>query len=119
MRNAQAQYDHQAIPGTRLQRLVTGCLLATLLGAGASQALAQTHTDAGCEQEGKRAEKLALARDRGLNEQQAVNAVMKQEPGASRKELAEAAELLFHRFRRMAPEQAAFEFMASCLDEAQ
>jgi hypothetical protein len=45
--------------------------------------------------------------------------LLAEDAGADREKLAEAAALLFRRFRRMEPEQARFEFMASCMDEGQ
>jgi phosphoribosyl-ATP pyrophosphohydrolase len=101
------------------RRFLRSALLGALLGTAALQAGAQMKPDAACEQQARHAEKLAAARDRGLAERQAVEAVLADEASANRQELDEAAQLLFHRFQRMQPEQAAFEFMASCLDEAQ
>ncbi|MBK4735255.1 hypothetical protein [Noviherbaspirillum pedocola] len=101
-----------------MARLVRSAFAGAMLLMAAQQASAQMSGDAGCEQQARHAGKLAEARDRGLSEQQAVNEVLAGEPAANRQEVAESAELLFHRFRRMPPDQAAFEFMASCLDEA-
>lgn len=100
-------------------RFMRSALVCALLGTAALQAGAQMKPDAACEQQARHAEKLAAARDRGIPEPQAVEAVLAEDPSAQRQELEEAAQLLFHRFQRMQPEQAGFEFMASCLDEAQ
>lgn len=72
-----------------------------------------------CDQQGADAEGLALARNRGLNQQEAIAAVMAQNPSTDIKPLMEAAELLFHRFRNMPVEQVAFEFAAACIDDSQ
>jgi hypothetical protein len=45
--------------------------------------------------------------------------VLTENPKADRQELTETAKLLSYQLRRMSPEQAAFEFKASCLDDAQ
>lgn len=106
------------IEGVRIARPVRSALACAMLLICAQQACAQMSADAGCEQQARHAGQLAEARDRGLSEQQAVDEVFAGDSSASSQELAESAQLLFHRFRRMPPEQAAFEFMAACLDEA-
>jgi hypothetical protein len=99
--------------------LAAPCLLLAALACGASLAAASAPPDAACEREGRQAQQLAQARDRGLGERQAIDALLAEDAGADREKLAEAAALLFRRFRRMEPEQARFEFMASCMDEGQ
>lgn len=75
--------------------------------------------EAACLQEGVLAEKLALARDRGVTMSEAVDAVLFEHSDATRELVAAHATLLFGRFRRLPPEQAAFEFQLACMDETQ
>lgn len=112
------EHANGVIKDVRVTRPMRSALACVMLLICAQQACAQMSADAGCEQQARHAGKLAETRDRGLSEQQAVDEVFAADPSASRQELAESAQLLFHRFRRMPPDQAAFEFMASCLDEA-
>lgn len=75
--------------------------------------------DAICLHEGTLAEKLALARDNGMTMPEAIEAVLSENPDATRERVAVQAALLFQRFRRLPVQQAAFEFQLACVDDAQ
>lgn len=110
------------IARSRPLRLVSACFLALfLLFAILRPAPAQTdsYQAAACMQEGILAEKLALARDKGMTMSEAVEAVLVEDRSARREQVAAHAALLFKRFRRMPAEQVAFEFRHACTDDAQ
>lgn len=96
-----------------------GVLALISLFAAPWPAQANPAPDAACLHEGVLAEKLALARDKGMTIVEAVAAVLANDPNAKREQVAASAALLFHRFRRLSAEQAAFEFHLACLADAQ
>ncbi|MDY7547214.1 hypothetical protein QN360_05580 [Glaciimonas sp. CA11.2] len=69
-----------------------------------------------CRSVGARAQAIAAARDQGKSMEEVIASQRNVTGQADDKTTKEAAELLFHRFRQMTPEAAAFEFYMDCLD---
>lgn len=67
--------------------------------------------------EGALAEKLALARDNGMTMPEAIDAVLSENPDATREWVVAQAALLFQHFRRLPVQQAACEFQLACVDD--
>ena len=94
-------------------------LIALFAALWPAQARANPAADAACLHEGVLAEKLALARDKGMTMLEAVATVLADDHNARREQVVASSALLFHRFRRLSAEQAAFEFQLACMDDAQ
>ena len=101
--------------------LLSGACLLVLVSIAAVPWPAQANPaqDAICLREGVLAEKLALARDTGMTMPEAIEAVLSENPDATRERVAAQAALLFQRFRRLPVKQVAFEFHLACVDDAQ
>ena len=111
----------KAMHGRARALLLSGaCLLAPVaLVFVPWPAQANSARDAICLREGAFAEKLALARDNGMTMPEAIEAVLSENPDATRERVAAQAALLFQRFRRLPVQQAGFEFQLACVDDAQ
>jgi hypothetical protein len=103
----------------RARLLAAVCLLGLVsVVVDLRPAQASPATEAACADEGALAERLALARDKGVTMNEAIDTVLTAGRNATREQVAAQAALLFQRFRRMPAEQAAFEFTLACMDDA-
>lgn len=102
-----------ARPFSGIARVTAFALLLAAAGAHASP-----QSDAMCRQQGAFAEQLAQLRDAGIAQEQAIDRIAGAHPDVKRADVADAAELLFHRFRQMPADQVAHEFMLACMDDA-
>ena len=111
----------KAMPGRARSLLLSGSWLLVLVALAFVPwpVQATPAQDAVCLREGGLAEKLALARDNGLTMPEAIEAVLSENPDATRERVAAQAALLFQRFRRLPVKQASFEFQLACVDDAQ
>jgi hypothetical protein len=103
----------------RARHLAGACLLTLAAAVAPAPAQASPTTEAACAHEGILAEKLALARDKGMTMKEAVDAVLAEDRNATRDQAAAVAALLFQRFRYMPADKTAFEFTLACMDDAE
>ena len=93
-------------------------VLATGIVAGASMsAIATPAGEAHCRAVGAAAGRIAVLRDAGRSQDEAVASVAVQGGVSDTAALRSSAALLYARFRRMEPENAEFEFYLDCLDD--
>lgn len=99
--------------------LITRCCCLFLLSASVSSAIANDRKESDCRSLGARAQEIAQARDAGKTMQE-VRLVLDSQADKSsptdQQVLLQAVESLFHQFRQMTPDAAAFEFFMDCLD---
>jgi hypothetical protein len=109
-----------AFISARARLLVIACVLTFIVAVAApGPAQSSPAAEAACAREGLLAEKLALARDKGMTMNEAEDAVLTADRNATRAQAASIAALLFQRFRYMAADKAAFEFTLACMDDAE
>lgn len=94
-----------------------GCCLFLLLAADTFvPAHADQIKELSCRQVGVQAQAIAEARDQGKSIEEILAALPSAVDSDQKKAIIEAGNLLFHQFRQMTPEAAAFEFYMDCLD---
>ena len=102
----------------QLQKHATWVVLATGIVASTSMPAAATPAgEAHCRAVGAAAGRIAVLRDAGRPQDEAVASVAAQGGISDAVALRSSAALLYARFRRMAPENAEFEFYLDCLDD--
>ena len=92
--------------------LVTGFVASISIPAAATPA-----GEAHCRAVGAAAGRIAVQRDAGRSQDEAVTSVATQDGISDATALRASAALLYARFRRMEPENAEFEFYLDCLDD--
>lgn len=92
------------------------CLFLFLFTGICGIATAAETKEVNCRNVGARAHIIATARDQGKSMEEVIASLRKVAEQVDDKSLKEATGLLFHRFRQMTPDAAAFEFYMDCLD---
>ena len=102
----------------QLQKRSMWLMLATGFVASISIPVAATPAgEAHCRAVGATAGRIAVLRDAGRSQDEAVASVAGQGGISDAAALRTSAALLYARFRRMEPENAEFEFYLDCLDD--